>query len=273
MLEAPLWIQPATGDPAINYSAQQDRTLFDALLTSAGIMTEGALTVSQRAAGANFSVDVSPGWCAINGSSIAYQGKYMCRSTAVENVTLSAPPGTGSRTDSVYARVYDNQSDGSGQYLWALESITGTVLPANSLLLATVTRTAGEASVVNSVIHEGRALARAFNSDQVTTVNAIPGFGTYNPAKIRKRLTGFAEATTDSQGLVSFALPAGTTAVLGFSFTLAYRTFGQAIGSTATIRLDLSSLTTLKTQWRDAPSGTAYNAKAIAYTYDLQYQQ
>ena len=51
------------------------------------------LQVTQRAAGANNSVDVSAGSFALLGNSQIDQGMYFARSTGVENVLVPATPG------------------------------------------------------------------------------------------------------------------------------------------------------------------------------------
>lgn len=157
-LELPLWLQAVTGDPLITYSGAQDRTVLDMLVPRDGVSYKNDLLVAQRAAGANFSVDVAPGVVAVSGTSVAYQGTYVCRSTSSVNVPMPAPPGTGSRTDLVVAQVFDKQADGGSQYAWSPLGVQGTVVPPNALALAQVTRTAGEASILAAAIKDVRLL-------------------------------------------------------------------------------------------------------------------
>ena len=97
-LEAPVLMQPTGGDPDIDYSAQQLRTIADALLAREGVFGGTHLAVSQRGAGANFSVDVAAGMCAIFGDDVSNQGKYVQRNTAVLNVAGTwAAPVSGTR--------------------------------------------------------------------------------------------------------------------------------------------------------------------------------
>lgn len=163
VLEVPLWLQASTGDVPIAYTAAQFRGLLSALAVP-GVTRKNDLLVSQRAGGANMSVDVAAGSCVIPGTSLSNQGYYWCRSTSVLNVTIAAAPPSGSRTDLIVAQCYDSQSDSSGLYSWTPLVVTGTVgsgapaVPANAILLATVAVTSGQASVVTANITDKRVL-------------------------------------------------------------------------------------------------------------------
>lgn len=150
-LEVPIWIEATGGDTPILLSAQQYRTLIDALYSSEGVCGLTDLVVTQRGAGANMSVDVSAGEVIIQGDAVANQGKYVCRSTAVTNLTIATAPGSGSRTDLIVAQLYDKQADGGTQYAWTPLVVTGsTTAPASSVVLAQVTVPAGTASITTA---------------------------------------------------------------------------------------------------------------------------
>ncbi len=164
-LESPLLMQAVTGDPVLPYTAQQHRGMIDALAPQAGIVRKNDLLVGPRAAGANFTVDVAAGQCAIKGTSVAEQGTYLCRSTAVENVAIAAAPASGSRTDLIVARVFDRQADGGTEYAWRPLSVTGTVggglpaLPPSSILLFEVAVAAGQTSITAGNLTDRRELS------------------------------------------------------------------------------------------------------------------
>jgi hypothetical protein len=152
-LEPPLLLEAVSGDIAIPYSARQLRTLADAVWSVDGVISSSDLVPTQRAAGANMSVDVSAGLCVITGDAIAYQGKYVQRSTAVTNLTVNAAPSSGSRTDLIVAQLYDKQADGGSTYGWSLLVLPGTTtVPASAIELGRLTITAGATSVVNANI-------------------------------------------------------------------------------------------------------------------------
>lgn len=144
-LVTPLWMQAGIGDADVEFSALNDRLLIGELL-SEGVLGVGALKVSQRAAGANMSVDVAAGVAVIDGDDVPEQGSYMVASTAVENLVIPAPPGSGSRTHRIVAQIRDklhNSGDWS-TYDWALQVLEDTgsgtpALPDSAITLALVT--------------------------------------------------------------------------------------------------------------------------------------
>ncbi|GAA3957780.1 hypothetical protein GCM10023085_45360 [Actinomadura viridis] len=173
-LKRPLYMQAGGGDSTFSYSALDNRDLLSGLMHQEGIVAPdvvyGALKVTQRAAGANFSVDIAPGRCAIVGDDVSNQGYYMCQSTAVENLTVPSPPGTGSRTHRVVARVKDKLHNGSwSTYEWTLEVLedsgSGTpAVPASAISLATVSVAAGQSSVQDGNITDTRLSAALISS-------------------------------------------------------------------------------------------------------------
>lgn len=111
-IHTPLWLQKANEeDPDIEYPASEFRQLI-ADVFNEGILTGGA--VSERGAGANFTVDVAVFRCVIDGDDGTDQGSYLVWSDAVENITVSAAPGSDSRIDLVVIEVNDEQAGGTG---------------------------------------------------------------------------------------------------------------------------------------------------------------
>jgi hypothetical protein len=154
-------MQPAVGDPEIDYSALEDRSgLLSAIFSREGVLNvdAGQLKVTQRAAGANFSVDIAAGRCAVDGDDISDQGTYLCTSTVTENRATPDPPASGTHQHRVVARVRDKLHNGAETtYDWVLEVLAddGTGLPAlpgSAIHLATVTIVAGATSVTDANI-------------------------------------------------------------------------------------------------------------------------
>src|SRR6266508_388403 len=133
-------------------------------LFSAGVRDSAALAVSQRAAGANMSVDVAAGEAVV---AVSNGGKRLVRTTAVSNsgtpgapnttdnwtVTFLASDATNPRIDRVVAQVRDTDVDaGFSTRDVALRVIAGTptagatlvnlngaaAVPVSSLLIANV---------------------------------------------------------------------------------------------------------------------------------------
>lgn len=157
-LRDPLWMEGAS------YAGDEDRILIETLF-SEGVLNNG-LAVTQRAAGTNMSVDVAAGACVIVGDDTSGQGSYLCKSTAVENVTIGAAPGGGNtRIDRIVAQVRDGTVLGSGNHDWVITAVAGTAsgtpsapaLPASAISLATVSVAAGTVAVTNAMITDVRS--------------------------------------------------------------------------------------------------------------------
>lgn len=170
MLKRPLFVQVGGADTPIEFSALDVRALFGMILRNEGILHAltpglGALKVSQRAAGANFSVDVAAGAAAITGDDVSDQGMYLVQSTAVENKTIPAPPGAGTRVHRVVAQVQDKLHDGTWtDYVWDIEVLEDTgagtpAVPDSAISLATVSVAAAQVSVQDTHITDTRAVA------------------------------------------------------------------------------------------------------------------
>lgn len=149
--ETPKWLQAGV------YAARLDRHVIEELFRRKNRVLRG-LAVTQRGAGANFTVDVSAGSAVVLGTTQADQGAYLCRSTAVESVTASATPAAP-RTDSVYLVVNDPNAGGPAGSNFVLTWVNGgTAAPADSILLATVARTVGESAILTAAITDQRPL-------------------------------------------------------------------------------------------------------------------
>lgn len=164
-IETPLWMQGVAGVPG--YPARLDRMLF-AQLWDEGVMDLTALKVSQRAAGANFTVDVSIGEAVVQGDDQALQGNYMARVTAIESGAITAAPGSNSRYDLVCLRINDPNAGGAAGSTATIVVTAGVVAavptvpvtPPSSLLLAVIGPiTSGTGSITNAIITDARLLA------------------------------------------------------------------------------------------------------------------
>ena len=155
-LHAPLWLQNAT------YDAAATRLLTGAL-AAPGVTSVTDLRVTAQSPAA-MAVDVAAGTVIIDGTASPGQGQYVCRSDAVESVSIS-PESTGqSRIDLVVARVYDSAVTGSTDE-WTIEVVSGAAtsgtpvapaVPASAFPLAAVTVTGATTGIDSSAITERR---------------------------------------------------------------------------------------------------------------------
>jgi hypothetical protein len=149
--ETPKWLQAGA------YSARLDRHIIQELFRSKNRVLRG-FAVTQRAAGANFTVDLSAGSAVVLGTTQADQGAYVIRGTAVDTVTASATPASN-RTDSVYLVVQDPNAGGPAGSNWLPVWVNGgSPAPADSILLATIARTPGESAILNAAITDMRPM-------------------------------------------------------------------------------------------------------------------
>jgi hypothetical protein len=171
-LHSPLWQQP------LDYAAVEDRQLIAAAIGDAGVVGAPSLAVTQRAAGANMTVDVAPGRAVIAGVA----GSYHVWSDDVENLAIAAAPSSGNgRIDLVYAQVRDAQATGSGSHQdWILGVVTGTpsgsptapTLPTHSIELARITLTDATTSITDGIITSSRTHSASL-ADRVWPLVAV----------------------------------------------------------------------------------------------------
>jgi hypothetical protein len=192
-LKRPLLMQKAGADADIEYSALDMRALFTGIYNAAGVLNSNTvppnsdLRVSQRAAGANMSVDIEEGFAVVLGTDVSGQGLYLVQSTATENLVIPAAPVSGTRIHNVVARVRDKLHDGTQTtYDWVLEVIEDTDgsgppdTPDSALSLAEVTVTSATTSILdtaiadtreNAVMGNGMVVARHVNQDSERPAN------------------------------------------------------------------------------------------------------
>lgn len=131
----PAWIFDAVaGSPS--YSASQIRLLFSGLFTPAGALgvRSGILNVESFAPSISGStLTVAPGRAVVQGATTTTQGAYVTCMSASQTLTIPAPNGTYARWDLVYLRVWDNETDSSGQTQADLVYLAGTAAASPAL--------------------------------------------------------------------------------------------------------------------------------------------
>lgn len=183
-IELPLWLQGDGAGSAV-YPARLDRQLISNLFTE-GILGPTSFAVSERGAGANFTVDVAAGVAVIEGDDEANQGNYLAVSTSTENIVVSAAPGSNSRYDLVVLQVNDPQAGGGAGDNITIEVVAGTAAasptipttPDSALLLATLLVTSSHVAIETADITDARVISRlaheVVDSAQIAS-NAITG--------------------------------------------------------------------------------------------------
>lgn len=168
MTKKVLWMQPGEGDDDIEYAAIDDRQLIRNLFHDEGVFDTafGSLKVSQRAAGANMSVDVAAGAAFIFGDDVSGQGMYLVYSDAVENIAVPDPPASGDRIHNLVAQVKDklhNSGDWSTyEFDIVLLADDGTGkpdTPDSAISLAEIYVDSDTTSITDSAVNDQRQQA------------------------------------------------------------------------------------------------------------------
>ena len=156
-------MQPASGDAAINVPAATFRMAPQALAGSGsqGVIAPPVAVVTQRGAGANFSVDIAAFQGIVTGDDVTDQGSYLVTNTATFNLATPSAPGSGTRTHRLVAQVRDKRANAAwSTYDWTpvivQDSGSGEPAePASSATLAHIVIAAGQANVSNANITQG----------------------------------------------------------------------------------------------------------------------
>jgi hypothetical protein len=176
-LHTPLAVQPSGADASQLTTSQEYRNATAAALaatvgregtegvTGIGVPVSGAaaggFAVTQRGAGANFSVDVAAGHAYVLGDDITGQGLYEVWNDATVNVVTPGAPGSGTKTYRLALQIQDRLSNavwsaGTYQAAFVVQDTSSTALGNSAIPLAQFTIAAGQVSVTNSVITDYR---------------------------------------------------------------------------------------------------------------------
>jgi hypothetical protein len=141
-----------------------------------GVVNVSDFAVTQRAAGANMSVDVAAGNAWIRGTQATAQGAYHVYNDGTVNLSVASSDATNPRIDLVIARVQDSFYSGATNSA-SVTVVTGTpaasptdpTLPANALVLARVRVPATSTSVVTANITDVRTRAASGSESYTRT--------------------------------------------------------------------------------------------------------
>ena len=160
---------PAIFIQAGTHPAEDVRRAFDVFIGpgNEGIVAAGDLNVTETGTPA-MSVDIAGGRAIIQGTEGTYQGPYIVENRGSATVTVTAANVSNPRIDLVVAKIEDQAYSGAVN-AWALAVVAGTPaaspvapsMPANSILLATVSVAAAAATITNANITDGRTVTPA----------------------------------------------------------------------------------------------------------------
>lgn len=221
----PQWLQPGT------YSASQDRRLIGALWPTAA---SSGVAVSPSS---GMVVNVAAGQVAVPTQNNS--GATLCTSDAVEQVTVTAAPGSGTnRIDLIICRPRGNDLDGGANNDFIFDVVTGNpasspsvpATPAGTVALAQIAIAGGSAAIVAGNITDIRpgglavavpsgprgtlAQASSTTSSTGTTTNvdwfSAPAFSTNGTRRVRVNFGGQVNAGV-ANDLITVRLMEGST--------------------------------------------------------------
>lgn len=156
----PLWTQPAPGDPAICYTAQDYRLMLSMMYPAPGVMKAGDFAVTATGPVSN-TVNVAAGNAVVPGNTVSGQGNYFVHNPATINIQPPTPPTVNQRYDLIILGVEDGQITGTHQYRWFVQVISGAEaaapvvpnLPKEAIALATILRKVGTVNIAAADIN------------------------------------------------------------------------------------------------------------------------
>lgn len=237
----PSFLQAGQG-ASPGYSAIDVRRLLFGVSCQEGVIDAGSFEVTQRAAGANMSVDIAASTgngALVQGDSVTSQGLYhVAPHSAAINETVTAADATNPRIDQAILEVLDDTHAAGGSNLARVRIVAGTPtsgatldnrngaasLPSSAIRLADILVGAAASSITNSVCRDRRPWARGAgyyatraSGDLTTTTTAagsndldtLVGSGTtftprleFSGSPVEVRLTGSAHHSVDNTGVV-----------------------------------------------------------------------
>lgn len=150
------------------HPARTFRQLITAMLAE-GILGSTSFQVTQRSAGANFSVDVAAGMGVVKGDAATQQGHYLVVNDATVNdsttAVTSAPSAGNERYDRVILEVQDNAEDASGQNRPRFRVVAGTPAAVGTAVAPALPNTAITLAVIGPILNSTTTITNSLITD------------------------------------------------------------------------------------------------------------
>jgi hypothetical protein len=184
------WPITSDGAGAVQYSANDWRTLLTNLFDE-GVLGADSFEVTERALGANMTLDIAAGVAVVAGDDAAGQGNYLVEATeSLSAVTIGTADGSNPRIDLVGIQLRDPSEGGSAGRDSIFSVVAGTAAaspsapatPDSFLTLAQVLVPTGAVSIEDEDITDARPPARLAHEvvntdsidDEAVTTAKIP---------------------------------------------------------------------------------------------------
>ena len=170
------WPMTSDGAGAVEFTANDWRTIVTNLFTE-GILGAGSFVVSERALGANMTLDITSGVAVLEGDDTSNQGRYLVREDAatLSAVTIPTAHASLSRIDLVGIQLNDPSEGGAVGRNCVFAVTAGTAaaspvapaVPDSFLVLASVLVPAGAVSIDDGDITDLRPFATLTHEDHL----------------------------------------------------------------------------------------------------------
>lgn len=199
-------------DSSISYGAEIFRRYITPHHTE-GVLAHGDGLVSERAAGANMSVDVAAATgVLIQGDTDSNEGMYFGEWDSVQNVSITAADGSNPRIDRIVAEIKNDDVDSSGTNALQIRAVDGT--PSAGASLSNLT---GVASLPSSAVNLGFVLVAAGDTSiSDSEISSVVGYDVTGSGDISRHYSSPRE-----WAIGSFTSPGstGNSSVTGVGFT------------------------------------------------------
>jgi len=196
----------------VNMPALDLRRFMSSVVSGEGVLGSTDMTVAQRAAGANMSVDIAAGQALVKGDTVTNQGYYYAYNDATVNLAVGAAHATLPRIDRIALRVRD-AFHGDAANDEAFVVVAGTATTG-----ATLANLTGAAAVPGGHLLLANVLVPAA-ATTVTTANIgnvrsrVGGELAYNDFTGNVAINNTTEATATADAVASLVLFVPTFAV------------------------------------------------------------
>lgn len=206
------WPLTSDGAGAVTYTANNWRTLLTNLFTE-GILGAGSFAVTERALGANMTLDIAAGVAVLAGDDAAGQGNYLVEATeTLSGATITTADATNPRIDVVGIQLRDPSEGGAAGRDCIFSVVAGTAAaspsvpatPDSFLPLAQVLVPAAATSIEDGDISDVRAHSTLAHEvvDTNNIVDAEVAKGVVAVASLTSSLTGLSTGSAvDITGL------------------------------------------------------------------------
>ena len=254
------WPLASDGAGAVEYTSNDWRTLQTELFTE-GVLGSDSFEVTERALGANMTLDITAGVAVLEGDDAANQGRYMVRedTATLSAVTIPTAHPSNPRIDLVGIQLRDPSEGGSAGRDSIFDVVQGTAAsspaaptaPDSFLVLASVLVPAGAVAIEDADIADARVHATLAHDDVIADGSITVAKMAANSVDSDQYVDGSIDSAHLADAAVTNAKMAGPSS--GTTGNVRYTRVGGIVG-VATAEAGMSGAVTIPADWRPSQS-------------------